>query len=250
MNELYPPESQRLDFIGHLDELRRRIMIVLGCFLIMVVFLFSQGYALMALLEAPARGFIKDFIFIDPTEAFAAYFKVVLLAALTAVFPVVLYELWAFLAPALARSTRKVILGWLCLALVCFYGGGAFAYAVLLPAAINFLLGFGVGIARPEITISAYISFASIVLLAGGCVFQIPVVLAILTEAGLLDSHKLAVSRKYAILVLVVVAAIISPTQDFFNLALFSAPMIALYEIGIFLSWLVGRRKNKNRGTG
>ena len=147
MNELYPPESQRLDFVGHLDELRRRIMIALGFFLIMSVLLFSQGYALMALIEAPARGFIKDFIFIDPTEAFASYFKVVLLTALLASFPVVIYEIWAFLSPALSRTSRHAILAWICLALVCFYGGIIFAYTILLPAAISFLLGFGEGIA-------------------------------------------------------------------------------------------------------
>ncbi|MFH0754123.1 MAG: twin-arginine translocase subunit TatC [Candidatus Omnitrophota bacterium] len=243
MSELYPPESQRLDFVGHLDELRRRIMIVLGFFLIMAVLLFSQGYGLMALLEAPARGFIKDFIFIDPTEAFAAYFKVVLLTAFLASFPVVVYELWAFLSPALSRASRHAILAWICLALVCFYGGSVFAYTILLPAAISFLLGFGEGIARPAITISAYISFASIILFAGGCIFQIPVVIGILTEAGILDSHKLAASRKYAIMILVIIAAIVSPTQDVFNLMLFAVPMIALYEVGILLSWMVGRRK-------
>ena len=245
MNSLYPPESQKLDFIGHLEELRRRIVISLAFFAIMCVVLFSQGYAIIAFLEAPAHAIIKNFIFIDPTEAFAAYFMVVLVAALVVSFPVVIYELWAFLSLALSRQSRNAILAWILFSFVCFYGGIIFAYIILLPAAINFLLGFGAGIAIPSITISRYISFVSVILLAGGCIFQIPVIIGILTEAGILDAHKLSASRKYAILILVTVAAIVSPTTDVFNLLLFSGPMIALYEVGIVLSWLVGRRKKR-----
>ena len=243
MNPLYPPESQRLDFAGHLEELRRRIVITLVFLVVMCGILFSRGYALMAWLEAPARGFIKDFIFIDPTEAFAAYFIVVLMAALAASFPVMIYQLWAFLSPALSRSSRYAVLAWILLAVACFYGGIVFAYMILLPAAMNFLLGFGAGIAIPAITISKYISFAGIILFAGGFIFQIPVLMGILTEAGILDARRLSGSRKYAVLVLVIIAAIVSPTQDVFNLLLFAAPMIALYEVGILLSWMVGRRK-------
>ncbi|MBF0331840.1 MAG: twin-arginine translocase subunit TatC [Candidatus Omnitrophica bacterium] len=243
MSALYPPESQRLDLVGHLAELRRRIMISLGFLVIMALMLSGQGYVLMALLEAPARSFIKDFIFIEPTEAFGSYVVVVLMAALIVSFPVLIHQFWAFVAPALSRATRRAILAWILLSCVCFYGGIAFAYIILLPAAVNFLLGFGEGIARPAITISRYISFATIILLAGGLIFQIPVALGILTEANIVNARQLAQSRKYAILILVIIAAVVSPTQDLFNLFLFAGPMIALYEVGILLSWLVGRRK-------
>jgi sec-independent protein translocase protein TatC len=246
MSSLYPPESQRMDFVGHLEELRRRIMICLVVFAIVCGIMLSQGYAIMAFLEAPARGFIKDFIFIDPTEAFSSFFKAVLLASFVVSFPLVLYELWAFLAPALSQESRRAIQAWICFALVCFYGGVAFAYTILLPAAVNFLLGFGQGIAHPAIAISRYISFATFILLAGGCVFQIPVILGILTEAGSLDARRLAAGRRYAILINMVIAAIVTPTTDIFNMLLFAVPMIVLYEVGILLSWMVDRRKAKN----
>ncbi|MBF0122608.1 MAG: twin-arginine translocase subunit TatC [Candidatus Omnitrophica bacterium] len=243
MNQLYPPESQRLDFIGHLEEIRRRILFILAFFVIVCGLLFSQGYAMIAFLEEPAREFSKIFIFIDPTEAFAVYVKVVLLAAFMASFPVMVSQLWAFLSPVLSLSSRKAILAWIFFSLVCFYGGITFAYTILLPAAIHFLIGFGEGIASPAITISRYISFVSMMLLAGGCIFQIPVIMGILTEAGVVDVRKFSGSRKHAILILVIVAAMISPTTDIVNLLLFAGPMIALYEAGILLSWMVGQRK-------
>jgi sec-independent protein translocase protein TatC len=137
-------------------------------------------------------------------------------------------------------------LAWVFFSFVCFYGGIIFSYMVLLPAAVNFLLGFGAGIAKPAITISRYVSFASVLLLAGGFIFQIPVVMGILTEAGIVDAQKLAASRKYAILILVTIAAVVSPTQDLFNLLLFAGPMVALYEAGIILAWIIGKRKMKS----
>ena len=238
-----PLNTEGADFSGHLDELRRRIMVVLLFFIAMCALLFWQGHALMAFLEAPARGLIRDFIFIAPGEAFSAYCKVVFFAAFMASFPVVIYELGAFVYPALTFSSRRAIMLWIVAALACFYGGTFFSYAVLLPAAMGFLLGFGEGIARPEITIGAYVNFAGAILLAGGCVFQIPVIIGILTEAGIVDAGKLAAGRKYAVLALVIIAAVFSPTQDVFNLMLFAVPMIGLYEAGIFLAWLTGRRK-------
>ncbi len=247
MTGMPPPDSPRLYFIGHLKELRQRIVVILIFFTAMCAVLFAQGYQLMAWLEAPAGRYVQGFIFIDPTEAFAAYFKVVLLAAGFVSFPVFLYQLWAFLLPALSRSSRHAVLGWILGSIVFFYGGIIFSYLILLPAAINFLLGFGEGIARPAITISRYISFAGTILLMGGVIFQIPVVLGLLTEAGVLKAAWLSAGRKYAILILVIMAALISPTSDIFNLLLFAVPMIVLYEAGVLLSWIIERRKSHDR---
>jgi sec-independent protein translocase protein TatC len=246
MTELYPPESQRMDLVGHLDELRRRILTCLIFLVAVTAILFSQGYRLLALLEIPAQGSIKEFIFTSPTEAFAIYFKVVLLAAFVVCFPVILYQTWRFLSPALPRTSRRAVSLWLFFALVSFLGGIAFSYGVLLPSAFKFLVGFGEGIARPMISLSHYFSFAVAIILVGGVVFEIPFVMGILTEVGILNSRGLRSGRRYAILIIVILAAVITPTTDAFNMVLFAGPMILLYEVGVVLCRIIENRKNRS----
>jgi sec-independent protein translocase protein TatC len=244
MTEYYPPESQRMDLIGHLDELRRRILACLIFLVIVTGVLFSQGNSLLALLELPAQGVIKEFIFTSPTEAFATYFKVVLLAAFVACFPVVLYQIWGFMAPALPKASQRAVLVWLLFALISFLGGIAFSYGILLPSAFKFLVGFGEGIARPMISLAQYISFAVAIILVGGVVFEIPFVMGILAEAGILNSRTLRSGRRYAILLIVILAAVITPTTDIFNLVLFAGPMVLLYEVGLLVCRLIEKRKS------
>jgi sec-independent protein translocase protein TatC len=243
MTELYPPESQRLDLIGHLDELRRRILVCLIFLIVVTAILFSQGYKLLALLEIPAHGSVQEFIFTSPTEAFATYFKVVLLAAFVACFPVVLYQAWGFLSPALPRTSRRAVAVWLFFALISFLGGIAFSYGVLLPSAFKFLVGFGEGIARPMISLSQYFSFAVAIILVGGVVFEIPFVMGILAEAGILNSRVLRTGRRFAILIIVILAAVITPTTDAFNMVLFAGPMVLLFEVGVLLCRIIEKRK-------
>lgn len=233
-----------MGLVGHLEELRKRIFVCLAALGIAAVLLFFQGRILLAFLESSAQGAVTDFIFITPTEAFGTYVKVVLLSAFIVSFPVLLYEFWAFIAPAFSRASRPIIFLWLVLAVVCFYGGIIFSYVVLLPAALHFLLGFAQGIARPMISIGQYISFAATLILIGGCVFEIPVVLGLLTEAGVLKPAHLRSGRRAAVLIILIIAAIVTPTQDAVNLALFAVPMVALYEVGILLSALVEKRRN------
>lgn len=248
MSRVRLSESGQMDFVGHLEELRRRVIICLLFFAAMCGVLFSYGRTLVELLKAPAGCGISDFIFISPTEAFTAYFQVVLLSAFVVVFPVLVYELWAFLSPALSARARRAVSGWAFLALLCFYSGILFAYKVLLPVSMNFLLGFAGGIARPAISIAEYISFAVAILLMGGCLFQIPVLSGLLTEAGVLDAGQLCKARRYALMAILVVAAVVSPTQDIFNLMFFALPMAILYEVGIFFSWVTGCRKRNLSG--
>jgi len=245
MNELYPPESQSMGLIGHLAELRRRILTCLIFFTAVVVCLFSQGYLLLDLLEVPAKGIIKEFIFTAPTEAFTTYFTVVLLGAFIVSFPVVLYQLWAFVVPAMPRTSRRFVLIWLLFALVSFLGGIVFSYSILLPSAFNFLVGFGEGIAKPMISLAQYMSFAVAIILIGGVVFEIPFLIGMLTEVGILQSRVLRSGRRYAIFAIFVIAAVVTPTQDVVNLLLFAIPMLVLYEVGILLSqWVESRKRN------
>ncbi len=236
MTDLYPPESRHMDFIGHLEELRQRILICLAFLLGVSVVLFSQGRNILLFLERPAQGLIKEFIFITPTEVFSAYVKVVLLAAFMVCFPIILYEAWLFLAPAVSQEVRKVVFGWLMMALLCFLAGIFFSYTIALPAALQFLLSFGEGLARPAISLTKYVSFAAAIIFVGACIFEIPVVMGLLTRVGILKAAVWQANRRYSILIIFIVAAVITPTQDIFNLLIFALPMLLLYEVGVVVS--------------
>jgi sec-independent protein translocase protein TatC len=225
-------------------ELRSRVLVSFGFFIFAVLVFFSQGYVLLALLEVPARGVIREFIFTAPTEAFTTYFKVVLLASFIVSFPVMLYQFWAFVAPAMPRKSRLTVSIWFLFALASFIGGIAFAYSVLLPSAFSFLVAFGQGIATPMISLSEYISFAVAIIFMGGIVFEIPCVMGILTEVGILNTRILCSSRRYAILIIFILAAIITPTQDPFNMIIFVIPMVLLFEFGVMICRVIENRKS------
>lgn len=245
MNPFYPEETKKLDVISHLEELRRRI---LGCLLVLVlatVIAFWQGDRVMTFVKRPILAFADKLIFISPTEAFVAYLKVALLSGFIISFPVILFHAWAFLSPALSGNVRKRMVLWLALALVLFFAGITFSYFLAIPVALDFLIGFGRGIAIPMITLGKYISFFGALVLVGGVVFEIPVVIGLLTDAGLLKTRMLRKKRHYAVLAIMIFAAVITPTQDILNMLLFAIPMMLLYEAGILIASAIERRKEQ-----
>jgi len=244
---LYPPESQKLNIVEHLEELRRRILVCLGWLIVLGVLFFSRSRLLLEAIKSPLGRFADELIFISPTEVFVASVKVSILAAVIVAFPIMLYEAWAFLAPAFPRQSRRFFIAWLLLAVCCFAGGLAFSWLVAIPAALNFLLHFGAGVARASITVGKYVSFVGALIIMGGCVFEIPVVAGILTELGILNPGTMKKSRKYALLVILVLAAVLTPTQDIVNMLIFALPMIALYEVGIIMSWMITRKNMRAR---
>ena len=243
MSPLYPEETRKLDVIGHLEELRRRILLSLAVIVVLSGLSFWQGEKLMALVRRPIKGLVESLIFISPTEAFVAYLKVAILCGFIASFPAVVYHSWKFLAPAFPRETRGRAVLWMLSALFLFFAGVLFSYFLAIPAALNFLINFSSGIAIPMITLGKYVSFFGGLILVGGIVFEIPVVIGLLTDAGLVSSATLKKKRHYAVLVIMVFAAVVTPTQDIINMLLFAVPMIVLYEVGIIISSFIERRK-------
>jgi len=245
MAELYPSESQNLDIFGHLEELRRRLLICLSVLAVMSIFAFMRGQDLMWLITKPAKGLVNDLIFITPTEVFISYVKVSFLAGFIASFPVLLHQGWMFLSPAVSKDKGRYVILWMVLAVVSFVVGILFSYFVAVPAALTFLIQFGKGIAVANISIGKYISFITAFILIGGTVFEIPIIIGLLSDIGLVHSRMLKAKRSYAVLIILIVAAVITPTQDIANLLVFSVPMILLYEIGIIISMLIEKKKNR-----
>jgi sec-independent protein translocase protein TatC len=197
------------------------------------------------MVKYPLKGIPATLIFIEPAEAFTAYVKIVLLAGLVLSAPVILYQIWRFVAPALPIARRGAIIGWLVGALLLFGTGLLFSYYLALPAALNFLLRFGDRIAVPSISLGKYVAFFSALMLIGGVIFEIPLAMGFLAELGVVKTQSLKGKRSYTFLGILIVAGIITPTPDAFNMFLVALPMYALFEIGIFVAAAVEKRKNK-----
>lgn len=229
----------RLTLIEHLGELRTRLIraslaIAMGT---AVSFMFTRQ--LLELLAVPLGPFRSQLISVEMTEYFGAYMRVALTAGIILAMPVVVYEVVGFVTPGLTGRERRLLFLWLPFVTVSFAVGVAFAFFVVLPPAARFLLFFGAETVTVMVRISNYVSFVTTLLLWIGIIFELPVVLALLTRLGVVNYRKLAGWRKYAILLAFVVAAVVTPTPDPVNQTLVALPMIVLYEIGVQLArWL------------
>lgn len=228
-------------FIGHLDDLRKTIFYCLGSVLCGTLLGFFFAKDLIILLKLPARGIIDHFILLKPTEAVAIYVKVALYAGCCIASPAVFYHVWQFVKPAVGEELRSGIAGWFLAALGLFVAGTVFAYTVLIPAGLGFLLRLSQEIATPMFNLNGYISFLLALLVLSGVVFEMPVIAALLTRLRLISPQLMRKRRKEAFFALMVIAAVITPTTDIFNMLLFAAPMVVLYEISILVSSFMSR---------
>ncbi len=243
MSALYPEEPKKLDIITHLEELRRRILVSLAFFLFFAVLAFLKINEIMIFVKRPIDGLVDDLIFISPTEAFTSYLKVALLVGFIVSFPFILYHAWAFLSPAFQKNVKRRIVLWFLLALILFISGLGFSYFIAIPFALNFLISFGENVARAEIALGKYISFFGALILVGGVIFEIPIGIALLVDIGFVNTKSLRKKRHYALLAVMIFAAIITPTQDILNMLIFAFPMLLLYEVGIIIGRIVEKRK-------
>src|SRR5919112_1532529 len=173
-------------------------------------------------------------------EPFSLYLEVSLYAALCLSVPFLLWQIWAFVSPGLYPHERGWAIPFVIMSSVSFVGGAAFAYYVLFPPAIEYLLGLGTDF-RLFLNASDYFDFIIIVMLAMGAVFQMPAITYVLSRIGLVNARFLVSHWKAATIIILVAAAVLSPTNDIPNMMLFAAPMGVLYVISIFVAWIFGR---------
>lgn len=242
-------ELESMGLLEHLEELRRR--------LIRAVIAFSVAF----FAAWPASGRIYEFLaqpiyrhlpegtglaFLGITDPFVIYVKVAALAAVFASSPVILWQLWAFVSPGLYRRERRLAAPFVICGSLLFLGGGAFAYYVAFPFAVEFLLGVGERF-QPTITVDRYLSFLMTVMLGLGLMFELPTVIFFLARVGLVTPGFLLRHFRWAVLLIFVAAAIITPTPDIANLMIFALPTIALYLVGIGVAALFGRPPEDDR---
>ena len=233
--------DRKLTLLGHLGELRQRLIKSVIAVLIATIISFIFAKQIFYILILPAGGI--ELIYIEMTEMISTYMKVCLAGGFILAMPYLIYQVLMFAFPALSAKEKKyilLILPWIAL---MFMAGVAFGYFVLVPPATKFLITFGSDIATPQIKIGNYISIVTRLLLAIGLVFEMPVVTTFLARLGIITPKWLAGKRKVAIIFAFILAAIITPTFDPINQSLVAVPLVVLYEAGIWLAKLVQPRE-------
>ncbi len=248
-----PPEQEaggKMSFFEHLVDLRKRLInsaiaIAIGAMVGVSVSQRVIGFISEPMQEALRKQHLDDkLIYTSPAGliniiiTFGIYIGVVLAA------PFVLYQVWLFIAPGLYKHERRAVTSFIGASFFLFLAGISFGYFVMLPYMLNFLTSFQ-GPFRPLISINEYFDFIFIVLLGLGIIFELPVLIFFLALFNIVTPQFLWKNLRYAILIIAVVAAIVTPTPDATTMLVFMAPMVALYFIGIAVAALVVRRKAK-----
>ncbi|MGI6365328.1 MAG: twin-arginine translocase subunit TatC [Bacillota bacterium] len=231
--------SKSMSIVDHLNELRRRILVSVAVLLIATIACFVYAGPILAHLT---RG--VNLIYIRPPEAMMAHIRVAFTAGLAISSPLILYQIIAFLLPALTRKEKKVLLAAVFLMFILFFAGVAFAWFVAFPFAINFFAEFSSDQLLPYYTVGEYVGFVTGFLLGFGLVFQLPLLFWLLGALGLITASFLRASRKYALILILIVAAVITP-PDVVSQVLMGIPMLALYELGIILVAMTERSKKR-----
>lgn len=228
--------DKELSLVEHLAELRKRIIYCLIPFVIAAICSASFAKAILNFLRFPASGLIGKLAFFSPQEVAVVYTKIAIYSGLVLTLPVILYHLWKFVSPALEEKHKESIFSFIFWASLAFFSGCLFGYFVMVPVSIKFLLNLGADELTPVISLEKYLSFVLAFILGSGAVFEIPVLIWLLTRLKLVNSVFLRRKRKFAIVTIFIIAAIITPTTDPYNMCLLALPMLILYEISIWVS--------------
>lgn len=229
-------DERRMTIFEHLEELRGRLIKSVIALLVTTLFSLIFTSRFLKILTAP-MGNLQP-VFLRPTEMIITYFKIALISGVALAMPVIIYQFVLFILPALKPNERKYLYIIVPGTTISFAVGLAFAYFALLPFAIRYLLTFGGDIARAQWTIGEYIGFVTTILLWIGLAFETPLVIFFLAKIGIITPAMLSHYRRYAILAIAVIAAVITPTPDPFNMMIVMVPLFLLYEAGVLLAKL------------
>lgn len=232
--------EDRLTLVEHLDELRTRIIVCLVVFAAAAALCFWQNHLLLEIASGPLPDDHKQLLTFGVTEPFTTTVTVSIYGALVLSLPVLIYQLYAYVLPAFSAAERRLVLPVLALAPLLFLTGVAFAYFVVMPAAVDFLLDFNAGEFNIQVRARDYYSFFSTMMLAGGLIFQLPLALVAATRLGIVSVNQLASQRRYAYLAIAVLAAAL-PGVDPISMLIEMVPLLALYELSILLARAFGR---------
>ena len=234
------PRKAEMPFLDHVEELRWRIIKSIVAVAVMGLIAFVFADYIFKFITIPL-GDIK-LHFTEITGSFYAYLKISFFSGIFGGLPIVAYQVWKFVAPGLYRKEKVMITPIVAWSTILFLGGAAFCFFIVLPFALKFLISYGEEFMTPIITVTSYISFAGLLLIAFGLAFQLPVVGYFLGKIGLVTPRILGKGRPYAIIVFLIGAAILTP-PDVFTQVVLAGPMYLLYEVTIIIVRITGRKR-------
>ncbi len=242
-------EEEPLTLLGHLNEMRHRLTRVLIVIMLGFVACYGFSEAVYAFLSEPLVKTMPEgskLMFTAPQGAFFVYLKVGLVTSLFLTSPFTFYQIWAFIAPGLYKEEKQAVMPLAFFSAFFFIAGASFCYTFVFPIAFQFFMGFATETIVPMISIEEYLSFALKLLIAFGLVFEMPLFAYFLAKLGLLTPEFMRRNRKFAILLIFVVAAILTP-PDVFSQVLMAIPMLVLYEVSVYVA--VAARKGRDKKT-
>ena len=234
-----------MSFLDHIEELRWRIIYSLIGIVVftIIAWVFINPLVEVVLLK-PARDAHASLQNLRPFGQLFLYFQVAIIVGIVASVPNIFYQLWKFIAPALKRNERKYVLRIVIFSTFCFLAGIAFAYFVMLPMAMKFAAQFGTVEIKNEFAIDEYMSIIISVMLAAGVVFELPMVSFFLSKLGILTPKFMRKYRRHAIVIILVLAAILTPGTDPVSQVILAVPLVLLYEISIFISRISYKKRD------
>jgi sec-independent protein translocase protein TatC len=239
-------DEKKLPLTAHLQELRKRLIFSFIAVGVGFILCYAFADSIFSILAAPLTNELMpkggSLIFTGVAEAFFTYMKMALIAGIIVTSPFILYQIWAFVAPGLYQKEKKYVIPFVLGGSLFFVLGILFGYYVAIPVGFKFLLGYATDIIKPMPSMKEYLSFSLKFLLACGLIFEFPVVLVLLSMIGIIDAKMLARQRKYAILLIFIFAAVVTPSPDMISQVLMALPLVGLYELSILLSKIFGKR--------
>lgn len=233
--------DKELSLVQHLSEFRDRLMVASIAIVITTAISFLFTTDIIKLLLVPAG--VTRLLALSPTENFTTYFRVALFSGFALAMPVILYEIYAYIDPALHRNERRFALTLGPFVLLLFVGGMLFCYLILLPNALKFLINFGSEVIDNQLRASEYLSFVTLFIVGMGVVFEMPVLIYALIRLGVVQRTWLTSKRRYVFVGSFLLSAVITPTPDPFNQTIVAIPMYLLFELGLLLARLGGGRR-------
>ncbi|MGE5408908.1 MAG: twin-arginine translocase subunit TatC [Syntrophothermus sp.] len=234
--------EDRLSLVEHLDELRARLIVCIVVFGVALALCFWQNHLLLEIAGGPLPEGHKKLITFSVTEPFTTTVTVAAYGAIVLSLPILLYQLYAYVLPAFSPEEKRVVLPILLLFPALFLAGIAFAYFVVMPAAVKFLLGFNESQFNIQVRARDYYSFFSMTMLAGALVFQLPLVILAITRLGIVSVEQISRNRRYAYLAIAVIAAAL-PGVDPISMILEMVPLLLLFELSILIAKVLGRTR-------
>jgi sec-independent protein translocase protein TatC len=238
-----PKDEKNLTLVEHLAELRKRIIYSALVFILAAGFCYSFAERIINNIIDIAQN--VEFVFIAPAELLLSYIKLSAIGGLVISAPFLIFQIWLFVIPGLKRKEKRYILFSLLLGSVFFIAGVTFAYFVVVPTMIVFLMGFQMEAIKPMISFNSYLSFVLSTIFTFGAIFELPILMVLLSRFGILKVSFLKQNRKFIILIIFILAAILTP-PDVISQIILAGPMILLSEIGIFLAGLAEKKKANN----